>query len=70
MYNIRDCCAVTSNEKSNYDVTIFYDCGHLSQLYAKRNIEKNGIGPGSKSFLLYKKQVNSKTIIVDRCSKR
>ena len=38
-------CAVTFNEKSNYDVTIFYVCVYLSELYAKRNIEKNGVGP-------------------------
>jgi len=67
MYNVRDCCAVISNEKSNYDVAILYDRVYLSELYAKRNIEKNGLGPESKSFLLYKKQVHSKTFVVDRC---
>jgi len=36
--------AVISNEKSNYDVTIFYVCVYLSELYAKRNIEKNSLG--------------------------
>jgi len=42
---LRSWCAVTSNEKSNYDGTIFYVCVYLSELYAKRNIEKNGLGP-------------------------
>jgi len=38
-------CAVTSNETSSNDVTIFYVCLCLSKLYAKRNIEKNGVSP-------------------------
>ena len=38
-------CAVTSTEKSNYDVPILYVCVYFSELYAKRNIEKNDLGP-------------------------
>jgi len=38
-------CAVTSTEKNNYDVPIFDVCVYLSELYAKRNIEKNDLGP-------------------------
>jgi len=33
-------CAATSNEKSSYDLTIFYVCVYLFVLFANYNIQK------------------------------